>query len=112
MKHRNSIFTVVLLAFSCFALLPLARAAVVGPPQNGNTADGFNALRSLTTGVLKTAIGPNALFSDTTGSINTATGGSALLSNTIGNFNTATGRSALFSNTTGSGNTATVFFPL
>jgi len=102
----------VLLAFSCFALLPLARASVVGPPQNGNTADGFDALRSLTTGVLNTAIGRNALLSNTTGSINTATGGSALLSNTTGNFNTATGRGALFSNTTGSGNTATGFFSL
>ena len=102
----------VLLAFSCFALLPLTRASVVGPPQNGNTADGFDALRGLTTGVLNTAIGRNALLSNTAGSINTATGGSALLSNTTGNFNTATGRSALFSNATGSGNTATGFFSL
>jgi hypothetical protein len=129
MKNRNSIFTMVLLAFSCFALFPLARAGVVGPPQNGNTADGFNALRSLTTGTLNTAIGFNALYSNTegtlntaigrnallsntSGSINTATGGSALLSNTTGNFNTATGRGALFSNTTGSGNTANGFFSL
>jgi Chaperone of endosialidase len=89
-----------------------------------NTAVGFNALRSNTTGSSNTAVGAQALQTNTTGDDNTALGFTALLSNTEGGFNTAvgaqalqtnttgfdntaTGDSALFSNTTGAGNTAT-----
>jgi hypothetical protein len=56
-------------------------------------------------GISNTANGFHALFSNTTGSANTATGGSALLVNT-GDFNTATGFSALQNNTTGQLNVA------
>src|SRR6266403_1763306 len=104
MKNRNSIFPMVLLAFGCFALLPLAGASVVGPPQNGNTADGFDALRSLTTGVLNTAIGRNALLNNTTGSGNTASGFFSLFNNTTSERNTAYGVAALFNNSTGEDN--------
>ncbi len=106
MKKRNITFTTILLALACFALSPLARAAVVGSPFNGNTADGFDALHFLTTGILDTATGVGALSHTTTGISNTANGALALHGNITGNSNTATGRLALYSNTTGSYNTA------
>jgi len=98
-----------ILAVTCFALVSVALA--VSPPPDGgyanqNTAEGQDALFSLTTGSNNTAIGFNALFSNTTGFDNTAAGANALLNNTIGNFNTAVGINALLSNTTGSTNTA------
>src|SRR5512132_1761359 len=83
--------------------------AVVPPPDGGypnfTTAEGQNALFSLTTGAANTAVGWFSLFSDTAGSFNTATGAGALLFNTEGN-NTAFGAAALLFNTTGSFNTA------
>jgi len=98
------------LALAWFALSPPAQA-VTPPPDGGypgfNTAEGQNALFSLTTGTANTATGFNALFSNTTAHNNTATGAGALQNNTTCNFNTANGRNALVSNTTGSNNTAT-----
>src|SRR5207247_4001923 len=65
------------LMFSFFTLLPGAQA--VDPPPDGgypnaNTAEGDQALYSLTSGADNTAVGFNALFSDTTGSNNTSSG--------------------------------------
>ena len=71
-----------------------------------NTAEGDNALFTLTTGASNTAIGFDALVSNTTGNFNTAIGFAALGSNTTGDFNTAEGSGALLLNTTGSSNTA------
>ena len=100
---------ICLFTATCLTLTPAA-LAVDPPPDggypNGNTAEGEDALLSLTDGVNNTAIGFNALISNTTGFDNTAAGSSALLNNTIGNFNTAVGIQALLSNTTGSSNTA------
>ena len=100
----------LLIALAWFALSPPAQA-VTPPPDGGypgfNTAEGSNALFSLTTGTENTATGANALHDNTTGSGNTATGSAALRFNTTGDFNTATGSHALFSNTTGFNNTAT-----
>jgi hypothetical protein len=83
--------------------------AVVPPPDGGypgfNTAEGQNALFSLTTGSLNTAVGWSSLFSDAEGSLNTATGAGALLFNT-GDQNTAFGAAALLLNTTAEHNTA------
>jgi hypothetical protein len=132
MKKRNITFTTILLVLGCFSLSPTARA--LRPPPDGgypnettaegkdalfslttgfgNTALGFNALNANTTGNLNTATGRNALLNNTTGVNNTATGSAALSSNTTGNFNAATGRVALSSNTTGSGNTANGFSSL
>jgi hypothetical protein len=96
----------------CFGLSPKARAVVPAPDggyPGGNTAEGDNALFSLTTGVSNTALGFNALFSNTTGNNNTATGIGALGSNTSGSNNTANGFDALIFNTTGSSNTALGF---
>ena len=98
----------IVLALACFALSPRARA--VDPPPDGgypneNTAEGQDALFSLTTGLDNTAIGFQALFQTTAGSFNTAVGSKALTSNFGGN-NTAVGFSALPNNGRGSRNTA------
>src|SRR5215213_2860855 len=91
------------------ALGPAARA--VSPPPDGGypnftTAEGANALFSLTTGSANTAVGFFSLFSNATNSFNTAIGAGALDLNTADN-NTATGTAALLLNTTGDSNTAT-----
>src|SRR5215471_12857408 len=99
------------LVLAAFALSPTAQAQLSPPPDGGydsdNTAEGTDALFSLTTGPDNTAIGFDALFSNTTGDSNTATGSIALGSNTTGVRNTADGFAALNSNTTGERNTAT-----
>jgi Chaperone of endosialidase len=102
-------FLLIPIALACFAVLPTAQAVVPAPdggyPGN-NTAEGEDALFSLTTGTDNTAMGFHALYSNTTGSLNTANGVEALHSNTTGLDNTANGWEALFSNTTANGNTA------
>jgi hypothetical protein len=99
------------LVLAVFALSPMAQAQLSPPPDGGypndNTAEGTDALFSLTTGPDNTAIGFDALFSNTTGDSNTATGSQALVSNTTGIRNTADGFAVLSSNTTGERNTAT-----
>jgi hypothetical protein len=77
-----------------------------GGYPGGNTAEGTNALFSLTTGVWNTALGFEALSNDIAGKLNTATGFRALFSDTSGSNNTATGVYALYGNTTGGYNTA------
>ena len=81
-----------------------------GDPSSGfgeqNTATGFGALLSNTTGFDNTATGALALFNNTTGFSNTANGQEALFSNTTGYTNTACGRGALMSNTDAPENTA------
>ena len=99
----------ITLALLCFGLLP--RAQAVDPPPDGgypgqNTAEGQQALLSLTTGLWNTALGFQALKSDTTGYSNTATGARALFNNTAGIQNTANGAFALIANTVGGGNSA------
>jgi hypothetical protein len=115
----------IALLITCFGHSPTA-LAVVPPPDGGypggNTAEGQNALFSLTSGGFNTAIGWLSLRGLTTGSFNTgvgagtlalnnadqntATGAGALLFNTVGERNTATGSFALFNNSDGSSNTA------
>src|SRR5439155_27046268 len=99
MKNRNTRFTTILLALACFALSPIAQAVSPAPDggyANANTAEGTNALFSLTTGLANTAIGYQALYHNTTGT-NTATGYQALFTNTTGSGNTAAGYQALLS---------------
>jgi hypothetical protein len=101
----RSVLTI--LTFLCFAA-PKAQA-VVPPPDGGypgfNTAEGQNALFSLTTGAANTANGWFSLFSNAEGNFNTATGAGALLFNTA-RENTAFGAAALLFNTNGVANTA------
>ena len=113
------------LVFACFALSPDS-ASGCPPPDGGypgvNTAEGDNALFSLTSGACNTAVGfvfaqkqhrGQLQHGDRRGTLlfntadrNTAIGAAALFSNTTGSFNTATGFLALTNNTVGDGNTA------
>ena len=101
------IIAFVLSHMAGFGFLQTARA--VAPPPDGGyanftTAEGQNALFSLTTGVANTAIGWFSLKSDMTGSFNTGVGAGTLVLNT-GDENTAIGTAALLLNTA-TGNTA------
>jgi len=99
----------IVLMLACAATAGPNLHAVVPPPDGGypggNTAEGQNALLSLTTGGFNTGLGFLSLRSNTTGSFNTAVGAGTLLANTEAN-NTATGAGALLSNTSGFNNTA------
>ena len=125
---RNQGRALLIMMIGCLTLFAVAKASAVNPPPDGgypgeNTAEGTNALFSLTSGIDNTAIGFDALFADSTGMENTAVGVAALSSNTSGNLNTAVGyetltrnlgndntaigANALLSNTSGHDNTAT-----
>ena len=104
----------VALALTWFALSPVAQAQLPSPTPDGgypndNTAEGTNALFSLTTGSQNTANGSVALEMNTMGSANTAAGYQALASNTTGSGNTANGANALLNNATADANTAAGF---
>jgi Chaperone of endosialidase len=115
MNNQNKVITTILLALGLLVLCPIVEA--VSPSPDGgypgfNTAEGQNALNSLTTGVANAAVGWFSLFSNTDGSYNTALGAGTLLFN-IGDQstgdgidNTAIGAAALLLNTTGADNTA------
>ena len=115
MKSRKIIFTTVLSALVCFGLLPAAKAVGPAAPDTalagGNTADGQNALLSLTTGTFNSAFGFDALVLISDQSFDTGIGAGALLLDTAGS-NTAVGAGALLSNSTGSDNNAFGTFAL
>ncbi len=116
-QSTNTTILPVLIALTlgCFGVSPTARA-VVPPPDGGypnfNTAEGEDALFSLTTGANNTAVGFHALFSNVKGDNNTAVGSSALQNNTKGLANTAIGALAMQTNTTGNANAAFGMFTL
>src|SRR6266403_1015709 len=96
------------------AFSPMAEA--VSPPPDGgypggNTAEGYSALLSLTTGVYNTVNGIYSLLSLTDGNFCTGVGAGTLLAKTA-DENTATGAGALLSNLAGTGNTADGAFAL
>jgi Chaperone of endosialidase len=96
-------------AILCLVAVAPTMQAVVPPPDGGypnfNTAEGQNALFSLTTGSANTAVGWFSLWGNAEGSFNTGTGAGALLFNTA-DANTAFGAASLLFNTTGINNTA------
>jgi uncharacterized coiled-coil protein SlyX len=99
---------VIAIVLTYFGLLPKVQAVVPAPDggyPNFTTAEGQNALLSLSTGVGNTAVGSFSLESVITGSFNTGVGAFALVLNT-GDNNTATGAGALLLNDMGHDNTA------
>jgi len=108
MKNQHITLTSIILALGCFALLPKTQALTPTPDgcyPGFTTAEGCNALNSLTSGVGNTGVGWRSLFSDTTAGFNTAVGaGTLILNNADGN--TAVGTAALLLNTAGINNTA------
>jgi hypothetical protein len=111
MEKRIIIITFALLFI---AFLPKVRA--LNPPPDGgypggNTAEGQDALFSLTSGTYNTAVGFFSLRTNIEGKFNTTVGAGALLANSS-NENTASGAGALLSNVTGSANTANGTFAL
>ena len=72
-KNTTILPVLVALTLGCFALSPTALAVTAGLNggyPNQNTAEGDDALFSLTTGADKTAMGFDALYSSITGSDN------------------------------------------
>ena len=107
-RHMSLIMTI-----GCLALLAVSKASAVSPAPDGgypggNTAEGTDALLSLSSGTNSTAIGADALANNVSGNDNTAVGFQALLLAT-GNHNTAVGSEALFFDTSGHDNTAVGF---
>ncbi len=108
MKNRSSlaIFITIMSVICSLALLPEVKGAPeVTPPPDGcypgfTTAEGCNAVQSLTSGEGNTGVGWRSLFSVGTGNFNTGLGAGALLSNN-GDNNTAVGAAALLLNATG-----------
>lgn len=126
---KNRILVAILPVLACFALLPGAQALNPDGCYPGfTTAEGCQALFSLTTGQGNTGLGWRALFLDTTGNFNTGVGGGALvlnnadsntavgaaagLLNTSGTLNVAIGTDAMVFNDSGSNNTAAGAFAL
>ena len=134
MYSLTKIITTISLIAACAFVVTTARA--VDPPPDGgypnfNTAEGEDALFSLTTGSYNTALGFQALYNNTTQDNNTAVGYKALYSNnglysvastavgylalsnnTTGQANMAIGAYALVGKTTGEANTASGWFAL
>jgi hypothetical protein len=108
MKTKKTMLVALLPALACLGFLPGARAISPAPDvcyPNFTTAEGCDALSSLTIGAGNTALGWRSLFLTTTGSYNTGVGGGALALNN-GSSNTAVGVAALLLNTSGAQNTA------
>jgi hypothetical protein len=102
--------TFILVLALVWAGLSRQATAVTPAPDGGyaggNTAEGTNALFSLSSGTNNTAIGLNALYHNTTASLNVAVGAQALVSNIGGLANTALGTQALYRNSSATYNTA------
>ncbi len=107
-KNKHITLTSIILALSCFALLPKTQA--LSPTPDGcypgfTTAEGCNALSHLTSGAGNTGLGWYALFGTSTANFNTGVGAGTLVLNNA-DSNTAVGTAALLLNTAGTGNSA------
>jgi hypothetical protein len=108
MKTAMPQFTIAVLIV-CLASVQNAQAVSPAPDggySGNNTAEGQNALLSLTTGVNNTAVGWFSLKSNRNGQLNTAVGAGTLFTMGHASRNTAVGGAALFSDTNGEDNTA------
>src|SRR5262245_18328744 len=106
MSKRNvktiTLRSFVTVVFACACLVSSPTASGILPPPDGcylgyTTAEGCNALESLTTGIRNTAVGWYSLFANSEGSYNTAVGAGALYQNVAG-YNSAVGAAALNNN--------------
>jgi hypothetical protein len=110
-------FLLIPLILVSFALCQQVQAAPSpetpdpGAKPLSNTADGANALLSITTGLYNSGFGFDAALSNSTASFNTGLGAGALLLNNA-NENTAVGAGALLTNSSGINNTACGTFAL
>lgn len=104
-QPANEAFGYAALAANTYIPKQFSSSTLTWAAGNFNTAYGYYALTSNTTGRRQTAIGANALYTNTTGFYNTAVGPFALYSNLTGNSNTAIGVQAL-QYSTGSSNVA------
>src|SRR5438045_7684351 len=108
MKNRNVTFTTILIVLGCFALLKRAQGVLPAPDwcdPGFTTAEGCNALKSLTSGAGNTGVVWYSLYSDTTHSYNTGVGAGALFLNNA-DSNTAVGTAAMLLNSSGTRNVA------
>jgi hypothetical protein len=108
-RNQRSVLVLFALCASAF-WQPAPKAFGVSPAPDGcypnfTTAEGCQALDSLTTGAGNTGLGWRSLFSDSTGNFNTGVGVGALVLNNA-DSNTAVGAAALLLNTSGTQNTA------
>ena len=123
MKSHTMVFTIILSALACLALLSIAQAApspelpapnATDSPAPGvlNTRDGQSAMPFISTGTANSAFGAFAQFSNVGGNFNTAVGVAALDLNAgdstlgTGESNTAVGVAALLLNQIASDNNA------
>src|ERR1051325_3282682 len=107
-SHVSLAFLLIPFALVYFALSPQACAVSPAPDgcyPNFTTAEGCDALDSLTTGSGNTGLGWRALFLGSTASFNTGVGAGALTFNNA-DSNTAVGAAALLLNTNGAQNIA------
>jgi trimeric autotransporter adhesin len=101
-------------ALGILVLCPMVLAVSPAPDgayPGGNTAEGQQALLSLSIGTYNTSVGFLSLRNVTAGNLNTGVGAGTLLLN-IADSNTAIGAGTLLSNTTGADNTANGAFAL
>src|SRR6266542_1656011 len=108
MKSRKIMFTTLLSALVCFGLCQQLQSATDTPDPGAkplsNTADGTNALLSITTGLYNSAFGFDSLLSTSDASFDTGIGAGALLLYT-GGTTTAVGAAAMLNNVDGFQNT-------
>jgi hypothetical protein len=80
--------------------------ALENSTNDGNTAVGYQALQTNSSGYHNTSTGSYAMADNTSGGHNSADGSGALLNNHTGSYNAALGDAALYANVAGSYNTA------